>query len=85
MAPPGAGRQYPDFESAKNRFRLAPPQPVADGGMLDYLAVRSLREVEGTEATRTQGYILMMLCDTQLAAGDVEGALATLDRSRLAR
>jgi pimeloyl-ACP methyl ester carboxylesterase len=48
VAPPGPGRQYPDFESAKQRFRLAPPQPVADPGMLDHLAVHSLRQVDGT-------------------------------------
>jgi tetratricopeptide (TPR) repeat protein len=38
----------------------------------------ALRALKETEAMRVRGYVLMMTCDTQLAAGDVAGARATL-------
>ena len=38
-------RIYPDFETAKNRFRLAPLQPCANGFIVDYIGALSLREV----------------------------------------
>jgi tetratricopeptide (TPR) repeat protein len=38
----------------------------------------ALRALIETDATRVRGYVLMMKCDTQLAAGDVAGARATL-------
>jgi pimeloyl-ACP methyl ester carboxylesterase len=40
----GTGGPYSDFETARRRFRLSPPQAVANPGMLDYLARHSLRE-----------------------------------------
>jgi pimeloyl-ACP methyl ester carboxylesterase len=45
--PIGGGRHYPDFETARSRFRLSPPQPVMDDAMLDYLARHSLRQIDG--------------------------------------
>lgn len=38
-------RIYPDFETAKARFRLAPMQPCVNGFIIDYIAGLSLREV----------------------------------------
>ncbi|WP_448628192.1 alpha/beta fold hydrolase [Geodermatophilus sp. URMC 64] len=40
-------RVYPSVAEAVARFRLEPPQPVADRTVLDYVAARSLREVAG--------------------------------------
>ena len=54
--PIGAARQrpvmrvgvvYPTADEALARYRLMPPQPVADDRTLSYVAERSLREVEG--------------------------------------
>ena len=45
--PVGGRGQYVDYESARRRFRLNPPQPVADDAMLDDLARHSLRHVDG--------------------------------------
>ena len=39
-------RIYPDFETAKARFRLAPLQPCSNGFIIDYIAGLSLREVK---------------------------------------
>lgn len=39
-------RIYPDFETAKARFRLAPLQPCANGFIIDYIGGLSLREVK---------------------------------------
>ncbi len=41
----------------------------------------ALRALEGLEATRVQGYVLIMLCDTQIASGDLHGARATLEQA----
>ncbi|HEX7774964.1 MAG TPA: alpha/beta hydrolase [Parvibaculum sp.] len=41
----GAARIYPDFETAKARFRLAPRQHCANGFIVDYIGGLSLREV----------------------------------------
>lgn len=38
---------YPTFEAALARFRLAPPQPCENDYLVDYVARRSLRQVEG--------------------------------------
>lgn len=38
-------RIYPDLETAKARFRLAPLQPCANGFILDYIGAPSLRAV----------------------------------------
>jgi len=38
---------YPDLETAIGRFRLIPGQPDADPVLLDYVARKSLRHVEG--------------------------------------
>jgi pimeloyl-ACP methyl ester carboxylesterase len=46
--PIGGRRHYPDFDTARSRFRLSPPQPVMDDGMLDHLARHSMRQVGGT-------------------------------------
>jgi pimeloyl-ACP methyl ester carboxylesterase len=37
---------YPDYESAKQRFVLSPPQKVEQQALFDYMAFHSLREVE---------------------------------------
>ncbi len=39
-------RIYPDYETAKARFRLAPLQPCANGFIVDYIGGLSLREVK---------------------------------------
>lgn len=44
----GRGRTFGSFEEARERFRLVPPQPVADVAMLDHLAACSVREVSGS-------------------------------------
>lgn len=38
---------YPDYETAKGRFRLAPPQPAGVPSLFDYMAYHSLKQVEG--------------------------------------
>jgi pimeloyl-ACP methyl ester carboxylesterase len=38
---------YPDFETARSRFRLNPVQPVADLRMLEHLARHSVRTRDG--------------------------------------
>lgn len=40
-------KTYPDLETAKQHFRLVPPQPCDNDFILDYIATRSLREVDG--------------------------------------
>ncbi|WP_439106096.1 alpha/beta fold hydrolase [Congregibacter sp.] len=40
-------RVYPDYESAKARFVLSPPQPVSVPSLFDYMAYHSLKQVEG--------------------------------------
>lgn len=42
-------RIYPDFETARARFRLAPLQPCANGFIIDYIGNLSLREVKRGE------------------------------------
>ncbi len=50
--PPGSGRSdrsnkiYPDYETARGRFILSPPQPVQEPFLLEYMAYHSLRPVE---------------------------------------
>lgn len=50
---PGSGdpdrphRSYPDFPSARARYVLAPPQPVGEPFLMDYMAYHALRR-EGT-------------------------------------
>jgi pimeloyl-ACP methyl ester carboxylesterase len=39
-------RVYPDFGTAKARFRLAPLQPCANGFIVDYIGGLSLREIK---------------------------------------
>jgi len=40
-------KTYPDLKSAREHFRLVPPQPCENGFVLDFIAERSLRAVEG--------------------------------------
>ena len=40
-------RVYPDFDTAKPRFVLAPPQKVEHQELLDFMAYHSLKEVDG--------------------------------------
>jgi pimeloyl-ACP methyl ester carboxylesterase len=40
-------RVYPDFETAKQRFRLAPPQPANEESLFDFMAFHSLKQVDG--------------------------------------
>ena len=53
FAPPGArnagkpNRIYPDYDSAKLRFKLSPAQAVEHPELFDYMAYHSLRQVEG--------------------------------------
>ena len=53
--PPGSGRSdrpnkvYPDYESARGRFVLSPPQPVQEPFLLEYMAYHSLRPVQDGE------------------------------------
>lgn len=53
---PGSGnpnqphRRYPDYASARARYVLAPPQPVGEPFLMDYMAYHSLRR-EGAEWT----------------------------------
>lgn len=54
LSPPGNGRDpnqpnriYADYEQAKNRFVLAPPQKVEQEYLLDFMAHHSLKQVEG--------------------------------------
>lgn len=53
--PPGSGRSdrpnkvYPDYESARARFVLSPPQPVQEPFLLEYMAYHSLRPVADGE------------------------------------
>ncbi|WP_339822595.1 alpha/beta hydrolase [uncultured Parasphingorhabdus sp.] len=53
--PPGSGRSdrpnkvYPDYESARGRFVLSPPQPVQEQFLLEYMAYHSLRPVQDGE------------------------------------
>lgn len=51
--PPGSGKSdrptnvYSDYETARGRFVLAPPQDVQTPFLLEYMAYHSMREVEG--------------------------------------
>lgn len=51
--PPGSrdpnrpNRVYPDYETAKGRFVLSPPQEVAETYLFDFMAFHSLKQVEG--------------------------------------
>ncbi len=53
FGPPGSGRAdksnkvYPDYESAKKRFVLSPPQAVNEPVLFDYMAYHSLKQVDG--------------------------------------
>ena len=40
-------RVYPDYETAKARFVLSPPQKVNEAYLFDYMAFHSLKEVAG--------------------------------------
>ena len=40
-------RVYPDYETAKQRFVLAPPQKVEHQELFDFMAYHSLKKVEG--------------------------------------
>lgn len=51
--PPGSqdpkrpNRIYPDYETAKSRFVLSPPQKVNEAYLFDYMAYHSLQQVDG--------------------------------------
>lgn len=45
--PDKPNRIYPDLESAKKRFVLAPPQAVEQPELFDFMAYHSLKQVEG--------------------------------------
>lgn len=45
--PSRPNRIYPDYETAKGRFVLSPPQPVTVPALFDYMAYHSLKQVEG--------------------------------------
>ena len=51
--PPGSqnperkNRIYPDYDSAKQRFVLSPPQVVGQQELFDFMAFHSLKEVDG--------------------------------------
>ncbi|MFT4520822.1 MAG: pimeloyl-ACP methyl ester carboxylesterase [Halioglobus sp.] len=53
VGPPGSqdanrpNKIYPDYETAKGRFVLSPPQKVNEVYLVDYMAYHSLKEVEG--------------------------------------
>lgn len=53
FSPPGSGiadkpnKVYPDYPSAKARFRLSPEQSVGAPELFDYMAYHSLRQVDG--------------------------------------
>jgi len=38
---------YPDYETARGRYVLSPPQPVGTPFLMEYMAYHSLQEVEG--------------------------------------
>jgi pimeloyl-ACP methyl ester carboxylesterase len=40
-------RVYPDYETAKGKYVLSPPQEVAQSFLFDYMAFHSLKKVEG--------------------------------------
>jgi pimeloyl-ACP methyl ester carboxylesterase len=40
-------KTYPDSKTAREHFRLVPPQPCENGFILDFIAERSLRAVDG--------------------------------------
>ena len=52
FGPPGSNRAdkpqkvYPDYETAKQRFVLSPPQKVNEPALFDYMAYHSLKQVE---------------------------------------
>jgi pimeloyl-ACP methyl ester carboxylesterase len=51
--PPGSqdperpNRVYPNYDTAKGRFVLSPPQPVNEPCLFDYMAYHSLKRVDG--------------------------------------
>jgi pimeloyl-ACP methyl ester carboxylesterase len=53
--PPGSGQSdrpnkvYPDYESARARFVLSPPQPAQQPFLFEYMAFHSLRRVDDGE------------------------------------
>jgi len=54
--PPGSGRSdrpnkiYPDYDTARGRFVLAPPQPAQQPFLFDYMAYHSLCRIDDGEA-----------------------------------
>lgn len=44
---PRPNKVYPDYDTAKGRFVLSPPQKVNESYLFDYMAYHSLKEVEG--------------------------------------
>jgi pimeloyl-ACP methyl ester carboxylesterase len=46
--PERAHRPYPDYQSARARYVLSPPQPVGEAFLMDYMAYHSLRR-DGAE------------------------------------
>jgi pimeloyl-ACP methyl ester carboxylesterase len=57
VRPRGAPRVFPSLAAAVERFRLEPPQPIGDRTVLDYVAARSARPVEGGWAWKVDSRI----------------------------
>ena len=65
---------YVDFETARSRFRLNPPQAVADAGMLEHIARHSVRTRDG---------LWQWKFDPNLQAAFIQDPHALLQRIRI--
>ncbi len=68
----GRAKVYPDRRSALARFRLQPPQPCANGYILEYVARNSLMPVEGGWAWKFDADLPNVLKDGQRQPQDYE-------------
>lgn len=76
---PGVGGRpvlYPDAETARNRFRLQPPQDCANGYLLEYIARHSVMAVD-------DGFAFKFDTDLMDSMSGVSGAEAAADLQAL--
>lgn len=60
---PRPNNVYPDYETAKGRFVLSPPQPVEEEYLFDYMAYHSLKQVEGGWSWKFHPSVFMQMGD----------------------
>lgn len=69
-----ASRIYPDYASARERYRLLPDQPVPIPCLIDHVAAHSLREIDGGFRWKFDGRLQgpdTHLCDGEAMLGRI--------------